>query len=141
MKFLIFIALTISCVVANNIILEGADFYDGVVTDALGNTNNAWIIKFFNPRCPHCRKFAPIWEDASDNLDQEGLNFGELDCSRYKPVCDRFNIWGVPTVMVFKDNYMVEYEGPNSFDGLSEYILNREYEQVEPNERAFIPPA
>ena len=140
MKYLLIIALIVSFVLAGSIELEGEDFTNGKVSTKSGETRDAWFVKFYNPRWPHCKKFAPVWEQiANDFSGFENLNFGSLDCAKFKPVCDRFNIWGVPTLLVFKDNFALEYENSNDYTRIATFINERAYDNELLTERWPIP--
>lgn len=39
--------------------------------------SGSWFIKFFSPRCPHCRKIAQPFADAAAQVN--GATFGEVD--------------------------------------------------------------
>ena len=140
MKYLLLVAIIVSVAFAGSEVLSTDDFISGKVTNQFGETRDAWFIEFYNPRCPHCKKFHPVWEQiADDYTGKEDINFGSLDCSQHKPVCDRFNIWGVPTLLVFKDNYALEYQNSNDYDRVTEFIRDRGYDNEMLTERWPIP--
>ena len=142
MKLILLLAIIISCVWGKAVELTAEDFTNGKVTNTNGETKAAWFVKFYNPRCPHCKKFAEAWDKLADDFGKkENINFGSLDCAKYKPVCDRFNIWGVPTLMMFKDNQVSEYLNSNDYNRVSEYLNQRAYDNSQLTERWKIPKA
>eukprot|EP00344_Euplotes_crassus_P010783 CAMPEP_0197003870 /NCGR_PEP_ID=MMETSP1380-20130617/15071_1 /TAXON_ID=5936 /ORGANISM="Euplotes crassus, Strain CT5" /LENGTH=129 /DNA_ID=CAMNT_0042422485 /DNA_START=35 /DNA_END=424 /DNA_ORIENTATION=+ len=124
---------------AKSVELKTQDFLNGKVSNNKGDTTDTWIVKFFNPGCPHCKRFAKDWDDVANKLTDQGVNYGHVNCVKERPACERFNIWGVPTVLVFKDNHLEEYQGSYDYDSLSKYIINRNYDTSGLSERAAVP--
>ena len=142
MKFVLLLALIVSLAIAGSTTLTSDDFVNGKVTAKNGSTSNSWFVKFYNPRCPHCKKFAATWEKISDEFTgKDDMNFGSLDCAAYKPVCDRFNIWGVPTLLLFKDNHVLEYQNSNDYERVTDFLNQRRYDNDLLTERWPVPAA
>jgi thiol-disulfide isomerase/thioredoxin len=44
------------------------------------------FIEFFSPYCPHCRKFAPMWQELVDDvkaIPSATLNMAQVNCAVY----------------------------------------------------------
>ncbi|RLN88422.1 hypothetical protein BBJ28_00019873 [Nothophytophthora sp. Chile5] len=68
----------------------------------LNDTTAVWLVDFYSPWCPHCRHFAPEWEEAAKLYNNsDSLHFGAADCTQHKDVCDRENIFAYPGVKMF----------------------------------------
>ncbi|KAL3615289.1 Protein disulfide-isomerase 2-3 [Castilleja foliolosa] len=84
-----------------------------------------WVVEFFAPWCGHCKKLAPEWKKAAQNLKGQ-VKLGHVDC-----VAEKFNVQGFPTILVFgadKDSPF-PYEGARSASAIESFAL----EQLEAN--------
>ena len=60
------------------------------------------IVDFYNPSCPHCKNFAPIFENtALDAQKQSSPNmFLKVDLTKYNFLIKKFGINFIPDVRV-----------------------------------------
>ncbi|RDY10396.1 Protein disulfide isomerase-like 2-3, partial [Mucuna pruriens] len=89
-----------------------------------------WIVEFFAPWCGHCKKLAPEWKKASNNLKGK-VKLGHVDCDAEKSLMSRFKVQGFPTILVFgadKDS-PIPYEGARTASAIESFAL----EQLETN--------
>ncbi|KAG2391115.1 hypothetical protein LR48_Vigan07g050100 [Vigna angularis] len=89
-----------------------------------------WIVEFFAPWCGHCKKLAPEWKKASNNLKGK-VKLGHVDCDAEKSLMSRFKVQGFPTILVFgadKDS-PIPYEGARTAAAIESFAL----EQLETN--------
>ncbi|MBA0802825.1 hypothetical protein Gohar_013095, partial [Gossypium harknessii] len=89
-----------------------------------------WIVEFFAPWCGHCKRLAPEWKRAANNLKGK-VKLGHVDCDSEKSLMSRFNVQGFPTILVFgadKDS-PVPYEGARTASAIESFAL----EQLETN--------
>ncbi|XP_074577688.1 protein disulfide isomerase-like 2-3 [Curcuma longa] len=89
-----------------------------------------WIVEFFAPWCGHCKKLAPEWKKASNNLKGK-VKLGHVDCDAEKSLMSRFGVQGFPTILVFgldKSN-PYPYEGLRTASAIEAFGL----EQLEAN--------
>ncbi|XP_058070821.1 protein disulfide isomerase-like 2-3 [Magnolia sinica] len=89
-----------------------------------------WIVEFFAPWCGHCKKLAPEWKKASNNLKGK-VKLGHVDCDAEKSLMSRFKVQGFPTILVFgidKDS-PYPYEGARTASAIESFAL----EQLETN--------
>ncbi|MBA0560548.1 hypothetical protein Golob_017437, partial [Gossypium lobatum] len=89
-----------------------------------------WIVEFFAPWCGHCKRLAPEWKRAANNLKGK-VKLGHVDCDSEKSLMSRFNVQGFPTILVFgadKDS-SVPYEGARTASAIESFAL----EQLETN--------
>ncbi|GFQ04794.1 protein disulfide isomerase-like 2-3 [Phtheirospermum japonicum] len=89
-----------------------------------------WVVEFFAPWCGHCKKLAPEWKKAAQNLKGQ-VKLGHVDCDAEKSLMSRFNVQGFPTILVFgadKDSPF-PYEGARSASAIESFAL----EQLESN--------
>ncbi|KAJ4745854.1 Protein disulfide-isomerase like 2-2 [Rhynchospora pubera] len=93
-------------------------------------SKDLWIVEFFAPWCGHCKKLAPEWKRASNNLKGK-VKLGHVNCDEEKSLMSRFNVQGFPTILVFgadKENPFV-YEGARTAAAIESFAL----EQLETN--------
>ncbi|XP_008805603.1 protein disulfide isomerase-like 2-3 [Phoenix dactylifera] len=93
-------------------------------------SKDLWIVEFFAPWCGHCKKLAPEWKKASNNLKGK-VKLGHVDCDAEKSLMSRFNVQGFPTILVFgivKDS-PYPYEGARVASAIESFAL----EQLETN--------
>ncbi|GAC72757.1 thioredoxin/protein disulfide isomerase [Moesziomyces antarcticus T-34] len=89
-----------------------------------------WLVEFFSPYCPHCKRLAPTWRDLADAerhlQDSSDFHMARVNCIAQGDLCSRNNILGYPSIELFRDGTWAEtYEGDRSFDDLDAYIQAR----------------
>jgi protein disulfide-isomerase A1 len=67
--------------------------------------NSPLLVKFYAPWCGHCKKLAPIFDEASDELEGTA-SLLKVDCTtdENKEVCGQYDIKGFPTLKIFSGN-------------------------------------
>ncbi|XWS36739.1 hypothetical protein CRYUN_Cryun20dG0111600 [Craigia yunnanensis] len=94
-----------------------------------------WIVEFFAPWCGHCKKLAPEWRRAANNLKGK-VKLGHVDCDSEKSFMSRFNVQGFPTILVFgaeKDS-PIPYEGARTVSAIESFALEQLETSVGPAE-------
>ncbi|GMH23775.1 hypothetical protein Nepgr_025618 [Nepenthes gracilis] len=59
-----------------------------------------WVVEFFALWCRHCKKLAPEWKKAENNLKGK-VKLGHVNCDEEKSLMSRFSVQGFPTILVF----------------------------------------
>ncbi|KAK9663914.1 hypothetical protein RND81_14G006000 [Saponaria officinalis] len=93
-------------------------------------SKDLWVVEFFAPWCGHCKKLAPEWKKAANNLKGK-VKLGHVNCDEEKSFMSRFNVQGFPTILVFgadKDT-PTPYEGARTASAIESFAL----EQLESN--------
>ncbi|POM59274.1 Thioredoxin-like protein [Phytophthora palmivora] len=74
------------------------DTFDVMMND----TKTVWIVDFYSPWCPHCRQFAPQWEQVGTvYADIDAIQLGAVDCTRQNEICDREGVHSYPGVKMY----------------------------------------
>jgi thiol oxidase len=64
--------------------------------------DQVWLVDFYSPWCPHCRRFAPEWENvASYYASSKMMHVGSVDCTQNSQICDQEEVMGYPTIKLF----------------------------------------
>jgi thioredoxin 2 len=65
------------------------------------------MIDFFSPTCGPCRMLAPVIETLAKQYAGK-VHIAKLDTSRFQLAAGRYRIRGVPTLIFFKNNQVVD---------------------------------
>lgn len=82
------------------------------------------FIKFYAPWCGHCQKLAPVWDDLFDSLEHDiSVSISKIDCTKFRPICQDFEVKGYPTLLWIEDGKKVEkYAGARNHVDLKKYV-------------------
>jgi protein disulfide-isomerase A6 len=85
------------------------------------------FVKFYASWCAHCKKLAPVWNELAEEFanDASSVLVAKVDCIAEKPLCERFNVQGFPTLRAFTPLNGGEgemYEGDRSIHALRAHI-------------------
>lgn len=80
--------------------------------------NDVEVTYYFNPGCPHCRNFMPVWKDF---VSGGGANFVEINCSSNPERCA--GVRGVPWVVFSKSGGTpAQFTGPRDKKSLDGFL-------------------
>ncbi len=69
--------------------------------EEIQNSGETWVIDFWAEWCGPCKKFSPIFEDVSEEVDS--INFGKVDMEEHQQVGQKLGVRALPTTMIIKD--------------------------------------
>lgn len=75
--------------------------------DSFVESNHIAIIDCWAPWCGPCRRMGPIVDEAAAELEGK-VAFAKLNTDENQGIAVRFQINAIPTLLVFKDNVLVE---------------------------------
>ncbi len=79
-----------------------------LTAETLGSTitdNDIVLVDFWADWCGPCKRFAPIYEKASE--EHGDIVFAKLDTDANQQLSGQLGIEGIPTLMAFRDGIMV----------------------------------
>lgn len=97
-----------------SLVLTAANFDKLVVPD------ERWLVYFGAPWCAHCRKLAPIWEQAATELEGQ-VRFGSVDATVETVLAKRFKVSAYPFVTYHVGSRWKAYGSEKTVVGFSEY--------------------
>jgi thioredoxin 1 len=77
-----------------------ADDFESTITD-----NDIVLIDFWADWCGPCKRFAPIYEKASEEYGD--IVFAKLDTEANQMLTNQLGIEGIPTLMAFREGVLV----------------------------------
>ena len=77
---------------------------------------------FHPPRCGHCVRLAPTWDELAGELTGK-VNVAKLDATANRDVAKRFGVSGYPTLLFFSQGKYYRYKGKRDLEALSEFAL------------------
>ena len=84
------------------------------------------LVDFYADWCGPCRMLSPIIESVADSLSGQ-INVVKVDVDRSPDLARRFNIKGIPTLLVVKDGNVVNRKtGMGTREQLLEFVTKGE---------------
>ena len=77
-----------------------ADSFEQTITD-----NEIVLVDFWADWCGPCKRFAPIYEKASE--EHGDITFAKLDTDANQALSGQLGIEGIPTLMAFREGVLV----------------------------------
>lgn len=89
--------------------------------DSLIGGSQPVFVKYYSPKCPHCKAMAQDYLDASKMFN---ITFGAFDCLNNKEKCTEKGIDGWPTLQFYPagDQKGIKYDGDRSADSMADFI-------------------
>ena len=82
--------------------------------------------------CPYCKKAKPIWDDFSNQYEDKSVNgytlkFKTVNCTNEKDpnvknVLNKYDIEGYPTIKMFKDGEMYNFDAKPTVGSLENFV-------------------
>lgn len=65
------------------------------------DSGDTWVIDFWAEWCGPCKKLAPIYEEASQEI--EGVMFGKVDMEEHQQLGGKMGVRALPTLLIIQD--------------------------------------
>uniref|UniRef100_UPI00398ED248 protein disulfide-isomerase A4 n=1 Tax=Pristiophorus japonicus TaxID=55135 RepID=UPI00398ED248 len=98
------------------------DTFDAVVNDA-----DIILVEFYAPWCGHCKKLAPLYEEAAQVLSKRSVPIllAKVDATTEPKIANKYQVTGYPTLKIFRKGKPFEYNGPRDTQGITEYMIEQ----------------
>lgn len=72
------------------------------------------LVMFYTPWCGHCKAAKPEFTTAAEVFSEDKkTEFAAVDCTKYRSVCDQYDVTGFPTIKYFSfGKKEARYNGP-----------------------------
>ena len=87
--------------------------------------NNNYIISIFHADwCGHCKRFLPVFNEASKyTIINKTWKLLSISCTSFPTICDSFSIEGYPTIKVFIDSKEMRFSPPRDLEHFLEFLI------------------
>ncbi|XP_067861717.1 protein disulfide-isomerase A4 [Heptranchias perlo] len=98
------------------------EIFDDVVNNA-----DIVLVEFYAPWCGHCKKLAPQYEEAAQELSKRPVPIllAKVDATVETKLANKYQVTGYPTLKVFRKGKPFEYNGPRETHGIIEYMIEQ----------------
>jgi len=91
------------------------------------DNNTVVIVDFWAEWCGPCKSFAPTFEAAAKDSENENVVFAKVNTEEQQELGSMFQIRSIPTLMVFKEQVVVfSQAGALPASALTELVKNAE---------------
>ena len=88
------------------------------------------LVLFHADWCGHCKTLMPIWDETSGEINESEtdarlikVNCGDpQNNEQHKMLMEKYSIQGYPTIKIFENGNVKEYEGPRTKEGIKEFL-------------------
>lgn len=102
--------------------------------DAVTNSTDIWIVKFYTPRCRHSISLVSEFQKLAARLRKK-FRFGAIDCLSEKILCRDYDVSSYPRVTFLYKSYIIDYSGPPNVESMVKAARNakndyREFKKI-----------
>ncbi|MBW0533190.1 hypothetical protein O181_072905 [Austropuccinia psidii MF-1] len=85
------------------------------------------MVEFMTPWCGYCKALMPEYENAAKTLHSRNITLAKVDCSapEESELCQKQEVTGYPTLKIFEDAKVSDYNGPRKSDGIVSFMVKR----------------
>ena len=80
----------------------------------------------YAPWCGFCKRLEPVWSELAGELAaQKNVHVARIDCVAEPRTCEHLGVRGYPTLKLFQDGKMYDFEGGDrSLEALKQFVNN-----------------
>jgi len=79
---------------------------DSTFLDDISSQSNLVLVDFWAEWCGPCKQISPILEEIAN--EKENLNILKLNIDENPATPQKYNVRGIPTLMLFKDGKLID---------------------------------
>ena len=79
---------------------------DSTFQDDISSKSNLVLVDFWAEWCGPCKQISPILEEIAN--EKENLNILKLNIDENPATPQKYNVRGIPTLMLFKDGKLID---------------------------------
>ncbi|XP_018569443.1 dnaJ homolog subfamily C member 10-like [Anoplophora glabripennis] len=81
-----------------------------------------WLVDWYAPWCPPCRKVMPELRKASQEFDSEKVKFGTIDCTLHRALCSAHGINSYPTIVLYNNSQVHKFHSVPNAASIAEFV-------------------
>jgi thioredoxin domain-containing protein 5 len=101
-----------------------SDVVDLTTSSFSQTSSGTWLVEFFAPWCGHCKRLAPTWEELATTVKGK-FNVAKVDCTIEKDVATSNGIRGFPTIKLFHNGEVFDYNGARSVNAFVDFVESK----------------
>lgn len=90
--------------------------------------NSLVMAEFFAPWCGHCKKLAPEYVKAAEELKSKNVSLVQIDCDDNRDLCMQLQIPGFPSIKLIKDGdiaHAKDYNGARTAEAIVKFMIKQ----------------
>lgn len=95
--------------------------------DSTIKENEFVLVEFYAPWCGHCKKLEPEYNAAASTLkaNNSTVVLGKVDATVHRPLGERYEVKGFPTLKFFNNGEVSEYTGGRDANSIISWVNKR----------------